>query len=93
MLYVPHNGKYYVLGSHGALPAEPAWCANLRATPKVNWLARGLLLDGIACEIKGLERESVWLKALEIYPGYSNYAKRLSREIPIFELSPETQIN
>ncbi len=88
LLFVPDEEKYYVLGSHGALPTEPAWCSNLRKTPEVTWLARGSLFRGRARELDGEERSVVWDKALEIYPGYANYEKRLVRMIPIFELAP-----
>ena len=88
LLYVPHDQKYYVLGSHGALPTEPAWCINLRKTPDVRWLAQGVLCRGSARELNDNERSLIWSKALEIYPGYANYKNRLSRAIPIFELSP-----
>ena len=33
------------------------------------------------------EKELVWKKALEIYPGYARYKERLARPIAIFELS------
>ena len=88
LLFVPHQEKYYVLGSHGALPTEPAWCSNLRKTPDVTWVAQGASIQGTARELGDEERSVIWGKALEIYPGYANYKRRLARTIPIFELAP-----
>ena len=86
LLYVFYNDKYYVLGSHGALPTEPAWCANLRKQPKVSWQVKRSIFEGHARELPDSEKELVWKKALEIYPGYACYKKRLARPIAIFEL-------
>ena len=88
LLFVSYKGKYYVLGSHGALPTEPAWCSNLRKRPEVAWLVRGASIQGRARELSDEDRSVIWDKALEIYPGYANYKKRLARTIPIFELAP-----
>ncbi len=88
LLFVSYKGKYYVLGSHGALPTEPAWCSNLRKRPEVAWLVRGASIHGRARELSDEDRSVIWDKALEIYPGYANYKKRLARTIPIFELAP-----
>ena len=87
LLYVLHEDKYYVLGSHGALPTEPAWCANLRKQPKASWQVKRSIFEGRARELPDDEKELVWEKALEIYPGYARYKERLERPIPIFELS------
>ena len=87
LLYVLHDDKHYVLGSHGALPTEPAWCANLRKQPKVSWQVKRSIFEGYARELPDNEKELVWKKALEIYPGYARYKERLARTIAIFELS------
>ena len=87
LLYVLHDDKYYVLGSHGALPTEPAWCNNIRERPKVSWQIKRSIFEGHARELPCREKRLVWKKALEIYPGYARYKERLARPIAIFELS------
>ena len=32
------------------------------------------------------ERDGLWQKALEVYPGYSEYRRRAAREIPLVVL-------
>ena len=86
LLYVFYNDKYYVFGSHGALPTEPAWCVNLRKQPKVSWQVKRSIFEGHARELPDNAKERVWKKALEIYPGYARYKERLARPIAIFEL-------
>jgi hypothetical protein len=34
------------------------------------------------------ERERLWPKALETYPGYAGYQERTNREIPLVILTP-----
>lgn len=87
LLYVHYEDKYYVLGSNGAQPTEPTWCVNLRKQPKVSWHVKKSIFEGYARELPAHEKEFVWKKALEIYPGYARYRERLDRPIPIFELS------
>ena len=66
---------------------EPTWCVNLRKQSKVSWHVKRSTFEGYARELPTHEKEFVWKKALEIYPGYARYRERLDRPIPIFELS------
>ncbi len=71
---------------------EPAWCRNLRATPQATLLINGQIRPVIAEELAGERREQVWQRALAIYPGALDYARRAgNREIGVFLLHDVNQ--
>ena len=89
-LFAAVDGETLVIvGSNGGKANDPAWVANLRATPEVT-VRRGKQEQPMtAREVEGEERDRLWGLAAAGFPGYDLYAKRAAhRHIPVFALEP-----
>lgn len=88
IFYVDAGGAPAIIGSNAGRDADPAWAKNLRAHPDVRARWDGRWHDVRAEELDGESRHRVWTAAVQAYPDYDEYARGMSRTIPIFRLSP-----
>ncbi len=77
-----------LVASKGGHPQHPGWYMNLRANPRVTVTLGGRSSARIAREADGAERETLWQKIIEHFPGYADYQARTARRIPVVVLSP-----
>lgn len=89
LMYVTDDDRIIVVGSNGGRPYHPAWYHNLRAHPEADVIAPGRSGRYRARQATGEERERLWQKALDVYPGYAIYQERAGdRQIPVMVLTP-----
>ena len=88
LMRVEHEGRYAVVASLGGAAHHPVWYHNLKAEPHVELQDAAVKRDYRAREVKGVEREEWWARAVEAYPDYAAYARRTRRVIPVFVLEP-----
>jgi deazaflavin-dependent oxidoreductase (nitroreductase family) len=90
VLGIPDGDRTAVVASGYAQSARPpSWYFNLRAHPEAKITVDGLTRHVRAYEAEGEEKERLWRLALETYPGFTDYEKRLGeRSIPIMVLAP-----
>jgi deazaflavin-dependent oxidoreductase (nitroreductase family) len=86
---VPDGGSLGLIASNFGRPQLPGWCHNLRAHPTAQVRLNGAWRPFRAVEIGDDRRQRIWELAVDLYPGYADYARRASRAIPIFELVPD----
>ena len=88
LLAIPDGGSYVVIASNYGQPKAAGWGFNLRAHPKATVAFEGRRMDVVAQELTGAERERLYERGIEIYPGWVHYRKRVTRTIPVFRLTP-----
>ncbi len=88
LMRVEHGGEYAVVASKGGDPANPSWYHNLVAHPLVELQDGPVRKDYRARIATGEERQVWWERAVAVWPDYSDYQKKTSREIPLFVLTP-----
>jgi deazaflavin-dependent oxidoreductase (nitroreductase family) len=90
LLYVRDGEELAVIASATGKQKHPAWFHNVRKDPNVRvWAPGGRSGEYVARVAEGEERERMWRRATEVYPGYDDYAERAgAREIPVVALSP-----
>ncbi|MGK8522591.1 nitroreductase family deazaflavin-dependent oxidoreductase [Nocardia asteroides] len=87
LLCVLHDGNFIVLGSNWGRADHPAWSANLRAAQTASVRYKGERFPVTVREIAGVERDRVWARAVELWPGYAmEYELSGGRVFRIFEL-------
>src|SRR5262249_14031380 len=89
MMYqqVDHDG-YAVFASKGGAPTNPDWYHNLLAQPDVT-AEIGTETRRLRARVAtGEERERIWSKQKELYPGFADYERRTARQIPVVILEP-----
>ena len=78
-----------LMASNWGQARHPSWYYNLKANPEAQLSIHGKTGKYIARDATGVERETYWAEAVNMYAGYAEYKKRIStREIPMFILSP-----
>src|SRR5512139_3558411 len=88
LLYVGHEGRYYLTGSNWGRQAHPAWSGNLIANPLATLTVKGERIRVVARLLEGAERERVWPVLTTAWPAYDVYTDRSGRELRVFELTP-----
>jgi deazaflavin-dependent oxidoreductase (nitroreductase family) len=88
LIYVEEGENVVLVGSKGGFPKHPAWVHNLKANPDTTVQIKGERRPVRARVARPQERDRLWAKAVETYPGYKTYQARAGREIPLVVLEP-----
>ncbi|MFC4003442.1 nitroreductase family deazaflavin-dependent oxidoreductase [Prauserella oleivorans] len=88
LLYYPDGADFVVTGSNWGREHHPAWTLNLRACAEATVLVRGREVPVRARELTGEDRDRMWRRLLEFWPGYAMERDEAGREFPIFVLTP-----
>ena len=77
-----------VIASYGGLDQPPAWWLNLEASPEAE-LQDGRTRRAVTARNAAPgERERLWAEVTSRAPGYLEYERRTTREIPVVILQP-----
>ncbi|NUP50576.1 MAG: nitroreductase family deazaflavin-dependent oxidoreductase [Catenulispora sp.] len=90
LLYVRHEGRYYLTGSNWGQQNHPAWSGNLMANPEAMLTIKGARIPVTARLLEGADRDAIWPVLTEIWPAYDIYTERSGRELRVFELTPRS---
>nr|WP_233159477.1 nitroreductase family deazaflavin-dependent oxidoreductase [Actinophytocola xanthii] len=88
LMRVEHEGRYAAVASKGGAPTNPLWYAGLLAHPAVQLQDGTLTRDYLAREVFGEEKALWWRRAVEAYPGFAEYQRKIERQIPVLVLEP-----
>ena len=86
--YLEDGGRYVIFASKGGAPTNPDWYHNLLAHPKVSVEVGTETRDVVARVAEGEERERIWTAHKEAAPGFAEYEKKTTRQIPVVILDP-----
>jgi deazaflavin-dependent oxidoreductase (nitroreductase family) len=81
--YFMEDGNYVIVASNAGFKAHPAWFHNLRTNPRVTIEVKDRQIEAEAKIAAPEKRSSLWSQLISLAPGYANYTKKTSREIPI----------
>ena len=88
MIRVEHDGRYAIVASLRGGPNNPAWYHNVKAHPHVELRDGTKTGDYHAREVFDDEKAEWWARAVAVYPDYSEYQTKTSRQIPVIVLTP-----
>jgi deazaflavin-dependent oxidoreductase (nitroreductase family) len=88
VLAIPDGERLVVIASNYGRRQHPAWYHNLRANPDASIEIAGVARDVVAHELTGDEREHYYQRGVDIYPGFTLYRRRVTREISVLALDP-----
>ena len=80
------DGSIAVFGSKGGAPTNPDWYHNLRANPDASVEVGTGSFDVKARVAEGDERGRIWEKQKRDMPGFAEYERNTTREIPVVVL-------
>ncbi len=88
MMYLADGDRYVVFASKGGAPTNPAWYHNLKANPRATIEVGTQTLQVQAIELEGEERNLIYDRQAELYPGFATYQQNTDRVIPVIALTP-----
>ena len=86
VMYLPDGDRLAVFASKGGAPANPDWYRNLVANPTVTVEVGGERFDANATVLTGEERDRLFRRQAELYPGFAEYEAKTTRTIPVVAL-------
>src|SRR4030095_8678264 len=89
VIAVPDGDNLVVIASNWGQRQHPAWYYNLCANPEATSTVVAVSRRVRAHEATGEQRDRLWQRDLEVYPGRIAYERRAAnRPIPVVVLAP-----
>jgi len=88
LTYLRDGSAYVITASYAGLPRNPAWFLNLKSQPEATIQVKRQKMRVKAETANPEKRQELWARLMEVAPGYANYEKRTTREIPMVILHP-----
>jgi deazaflavin-dependent oxidoreductase (nitroreductase family) len=86
MMYLADGERVLVFASKAGAPTNPDWYHNLVANPTVTVEIGDDRYDAKASVVTGEERDRLYAKQAELYPGFAEYEAKTTRTIPVVAL-------
>lgn len=87
LMYHRDGERYVIVASKAGAPENPGWYHNLKAQGsarvEVGTESGTEIFEVRAQEAEGEERERMWAARIAIAPGFLDYQRKTSRQIPI----------
>ena len=88
LMYVPYNDGVLLVASLAGAPSNPFWYYNLVKNPEITVRHRRRTMKLRARLAEPGEKPGLWPICDRHYPGYADYRRRTTRDIPIFVCEP-----
>ncbi|MGE5291278.1 MAG: nitroreductase family deazaflavin-dependent oxidoreductase [Micromonosporaceae bacterium] len=88
MMYRRLEDGYAVFASKAGAPTNPDWYHNLLAHPRVTAEIGTQTVELLARVAEGEERARIWAAQKAAYPGFADYERKTTRQIPVVVLTP-----
>jgi deazaflavin-dependent oxidoreductase (nitroreductase family) len=86
LVYTTDGDRMVIIASKGGAPTHPDWFHNLRANPDVTLEVGTETFPARASIPEGDERQRLWDQMVAQMPGFADYQRGTSREIPVVVL-------
>jgi deazaflavin-dependent oxidoreductase (nitroreductase family) len=87
IMYLEEDGRIYVFASKAGAVSHPDWYYNLTAHPEVSVEVGTETFKANAASVDKAERDRIYAKQVELFPGFGEYEKKTTRLIPVVELA------
>ena len=86
VMYLPDGERMAIFASKAGAPTNPAWYHNLLANPSATVEVGAETVEVQAIVAAGEERERLYNRQAELYPLFTDYAQKTTRQIPVVVL-------
>ena len=86
VMYLPDGERMIVFASKAGAPTNPDWYHNLVANPRVEVEVGTESLQADASVVEGAERDELYARQAQLYPGFAEYEAKTTRKIPVVAL-------
>jgi deazaflavin-dependent oxidoreductase (nitroreductase family) len=87
MMYLRDGDRLLVFASKAGAPTNPDWYHNLVANPDASVEVGDETFPVHATVLIGAERDRLFAKQAQLYPGFKEYEARTTRTIPVVALT------
>jgi deazaflavin-dependent oxidoreductase (nitroreductase family) len=88
LVFQRDGDRWVIFASKGGAPTNPDWFHNLVANPATEIEIGDAVVPVTARIAEGDERERLWSEQKKVMPGFADYEKNTTREIPVVVLEP-----
>ncbi len=88
LMYQEVDGGYAVFASKAGAPDNPDWYYNLKANPEAIVEVGTDTVAVEAKEVVGEERDEIFERQKQAWPGFAEYEQNTDRTIPVMVLEP-----
>ncbi|BBX17324.1 hypothetical protein CRI77_05050 [Mycolicibacterium duvalii] len=88
VIYIKDGDRFVVAAAYSGSDTDPDWWLNLRANPFAEVQVQKSTFHVEAAQADAAERPELWRRLVQMYPYFTDYQKRTSREIPVIVLTP-----
>lgn len=88
LIYGRDGQDYVLVASKGGYPKNPGWYDNLVANPECEIQVWGEVIPVTARTGTAEDKQRVWPIMTKAWPGYDDYQKGTTRDIPVVLLRP-----
>ncbi len=86
MMYLQDGERVLVFASKAGAPDNPDWYHNILAEPRVSVEMGTESYDARAEVVTGDERDRLFARQAQLYPGFAEYQEKTDRVIPVVAL-------
>lgn len=86
LVYTTDGDRLVIIASKGGAPTNPDWYHNLRANPEATVELPGETFKVRARVAEGDERRRLFDAQAALMPGFADYEKKTTRQIPVLVL-------
>lgn len=86
VMYNTDGDRLLIFASKGGAPTNPAWYHNLVANPTVTVEVGAESFQAKASVVSGEERDRLFNRHAQQYPGFAEYQRNTTRTIPVVAL-------
>jgi deazaflavin-dependent oxidoreductase (nitroreductase family) len=86
LAYLPDGDRLVIVASKGGHPTNPDWYYNLKANPDATVEVGTDTFPVTATELTGDDYAETWARLVAKMPGFGDYQKGITRQIPLFAL-------
>ena len=90
LVYFPDGDRLVIIASKGGAPTDPDWYRNLLAHPRIDVEVGTETFTVDVAEVAGEDRQDLWRRVVAAMPGFGEYEKRTTRQIPVLALTRVT---
>lgn len=83
LVYTTDDGRFLIIASKGGAPTNPDWFHNILAHPNVTVEVGTESFPARASAPEGAERDRLFNQMAAQMPGFADYQKNTSRQIPV----------
>lgn len=84
--YTTDGDHIIIMASKGGAPTNPDWYYNLKANPMVTVELGREQFQARAVVAEGAERDRLFRQMAEVMPGFADYQRNTTRQIPVIIL-------